>query len=124
MRSKFHATQPLARVLYDELAKRAGTRDIYRLLRIAECSVPVETALAGLERLRARLAAHPEWGSEHPQYVQQTAAEKLDDAVRGLSSYHTRPAVVKKGDTLELADKKLIFYYQNRTAHIPPESVS
>jgi glycerol-3-phosphate O-acyltransferase len=118
----FHSTHLLARVLFDELAKRAGTRDIYRLLRVAECSVPVETALAGLERLRARLAEHPEWGAEHPSYLHQSAAEKLDDAVRGLSTYHTRPAVVRKGDILELADKKLIYYYQNRTAHIPPEA--
>ena len=29
----FHATHLLARVLYDELAQHAGTRDIYRLLR-------------------------------------------------------------------------------------------
>jgi glycerol-3-phosphate O-acyltransferase len=117
----FHSTHLLARVLYDELARRAGTRDIYRLLRVAECNVTVDAALDGLTRLRQRLVEHPEWGAEHPSYVHQTATDKLDDAVRGLSTYHTRPAVVRKGDVLELADKKLIFYYQNRTSHIPPE---
>jgi glycerol-3-phosphate O-acyltransferase len=117
----FHSTHLLARVLYDELARRAGTRDIYRLLRIADCAVPVETALVGMTRLRQRLIDNPQWGAEHPGYTHQSAADKLEDAVRGLSTYHARPAVIRSGDKLELADKKLIYYYQNRTAHIPPE---
>jgi glycerol-3-phosphate O-acyltransferase len=120
----FHSTHLLARVLFDELARHGGTRDVYRLLRVPQCTVPVATALAGLDRFRRRLAEHPEWGAEHPSYAHQSDAEKLDDAVRGLSSYHTRPAVVRKGDVLEIADGKLIYYYQNRTAHIPPEGAA
>src|ERR1700733_3595779 len=46
----FHSTHLLARVLYDELARRAGTRDIYKLLRLAqgECTMPVTEAIAGV----------------------------------------------------------------------------
>jgi glycerol-3-phosphate O-acyltransferase len=120
----FHATHLAARALYDEIAKRAGTRDIYRLLRIgaAGLAVPLADVLEALVRLRARIAQTPSWGAEHPLLAPQAASEIIDDAVRGLGTYHTKPAVVRKGDTLNIEDVKLLFYYQNRTAHIPPES--
>jgi len=119
----FHSTSLVARVLYDAIARTVGTRDIYRLLRapVAQLGVRVEDAIAGLERLRARLAANPAWGAEHPTYARESAAEKLDDAVRGLGTYHTRPAVVRQGDLLQVEDVKLLYYYMNRTAHVPPE---
>ena len=42
--------------------------------------------------------------------------------VGGLSSYHTRPVIVRRGsDTLAVDDVKLLYYYSNRTAHITPE---
>ena len=46
----------------------------------------------------------------------------LDDAVRGLSSYHTRPIVSRRGQMLHVDDVKLLYYYQNRTAHVPPDA--
>jgi glycerol-3-phosphate O-acyltransferase len=122
----FHATHLLARALYDELARRAGTRDIYRLMRVppAAAAVPVADALEGLVRLRARIAAHPGFGAEHPLLAPQAATAIIDDAVRGLGTYHTRPAVTRQADTLHVDDIKLLFYYQNRTAHIPVEAAS
>src|SRR4051812_156541 len=116
----FHATHLLARALYDELARRAGTRDIYRLMRVppGASTVPVSDALDGVVRLRARIAAHPGFGAEHPLLMPQAATAIVDDAVRGLGTYHTRPAVSRQGDTLRVEDIKLLFYYQNRTAHI------
>jgi glycerol-3-phosphate O-acyltransferase len=116
----FHATHLLARVLYDELARRAGTRDIYRLMRVppGACSVQVEDAQGALVALRARLAANPAWGAEHPLLEKQAASALVDDAVRGLGTYHTRPVVAREGDTLRVTDMKLLYYYQNRTAHI------
>ncbi len=120
----FHSTHLLSRVLYDAICRQAGTRDVYRLLRAApqELAVDVSTATAGIERLRARLRAEPAFGAEHPSYVQQTSAEKVDDAVRGLSTYHTRPIVERDGNALHVKDVKLLHYYQNRTAHMPAES--
>src|SRR5580692_149099 len=55
----FHSTHLLARVLYDELCRRAHTRDIYKLLRLAqgECTVPIAEAIANVDKLRARIAA-------------------------------------------------------------------
>jgi glycerol-3-phosphate O-acyltransferase len=122
----FHATHLLARVLYDELARRAGTRDIYRLLRASadDCSVSIEHAAAGIERLRARLAAAPALGAVHPLHLDQDPRAIVDDAARGLGSYHTRPVVEKTGDSLRVGDVKLLYYYQNRTAHVPPETAA
>lgn len=120
----FHATHLVARAVYDAIARAAGTRDIYRLLRLSpgQLAVGVDTATDQLVRLRARLADHPAWGAEHPLLASQAAGVVIDDAVRGLSTYHTRPIVSRRERTLEVDDVKLLYYYQNRTAHIPPEA--
>src|SRR4029079_19478002 len=122
----FHSTHLLARALYDAIARNAGTRDVYRLLRATHepLAVSTEVATARIERLRRRMRDNPALGAEHPQYTDQSSSEKLDDALRGLSSYHTRPIVERGGDPLHVKDVKLLYYYQNRTAHIAPEAAS
>src|SRR5262249_52275039 len=93
----FHTTHLAARAAYDAITRAAGTRDIYRLLRMAgQLSAPLEAVTDQLARLRARLAESPAWGSEHPLLAGQPASEILDDAIRGLSSYHTRPIVSRR----------------------------
>ena len=118
----FHSTHLAARVMFDAVAKRAGTRDIYRLIRVPQTPIPKAEALAAFDRLRARIAANPAWGAEHPGFLNQATADKLGDGVKGLSTFHTRVAVEDRGDSLFASDMKLIFYYQNRTAHIPHEA--
>ena len=122
----FHSTHLLARALYDAIARTTGTRDVYRLLRATheQLAVSVAAATNAIERLRRRLRDNPALGAEHPQYTEQSSAEKLEDALRGLSSYHTRPIVERGGDTLHVKDVKLLYYYQNRTAHVSPEAAS
>ena len=119
----FHATHLVARAVHDAVTRQAGTRDIYRLLRLAppQLAVGADRVIELLVRLRARLAEHPAWGAEHPRIAAQPASAILDDAVRGLSSYHTRPIVSRRDQTLQVDDVKLLYYYQNRTAHVPPE---
>jgi hypothetical protein len=119
----FHATHLVARATYDALTRAVGTRDIYRLLRLspAQLAIRVETVTEQLARFRARLAESPAWGSEHPMLAAQPASAIIDDAVRGLSSYHTRPIVSRREHALHVDDVKLLYYYQNRTAHVPPE---
>ncbi|MBA3393138.1 MAG: 1-acyl-sn-glycerol-3-phosphate acyltransferase [Deltaproteobacteria bacterium] len=119
-----HSTNLASRAVFEAICKNAATRDIYRLMRapLGHLEVPVPAAIEELVRLRARLAQHPEWGSEHPSYTTQSADAKLDDAIRGLSSYHTVPVIERRGETLQVKDVKLLFYYQNRTAHIPPDA--
>jgi glycerol-3-phosphate O-acyltransferase len=121
----FHATHLVARAVYDALAELAGTRDVYRLMRRAagESSVPIARVLELLGELRTRLSVTPAWGSEHPMLVPQAATAIVDDAVRGLTTYHTRPVLAVDGGAVRVLDVKLLFYYQNRTAHIPPPSV-
>ncbi len=118
----FHSTHLVARGLYDEIARKAGTRDIYRLMRIPAMQVSVADAIEAVVRLRARIAQTPAWGAEHPLHAPQAATAIVEDAVRGLGSYHTRPVVERRDDTLHVTDIKLLYYYQNRTAHIPPEA--
>jgi glycerol-3-phosphate O-acyltransferase len=120
----FHSTHLVARVLFDALAMRAGTRDIYRLLRLspAQLAVPRAEALVAIDRLRARIASNPAFGAEHPGFIEQSTADKLADGVKALSTFHTRIAVADRGDTLQVDDLKLLYYYQNRTAHIPVEA--
>lgn len=120
----FHPTHLLARALYDEVARRAGTRDVYRLLRMspAQLAVPKPDVVTAVGRLRARIAATPAWGAEHPQFLAQTDDAKVADAVKGLSTFHTRRIVDDRGDALRVSDVKLLYYYMNRTAHIPVEA--
>ncbi|HEU4731803.1 MAG TPA: 1-acyl-sn-glycerol-3-phosphate acyltransferase [Kofleriaceae bacterium] len=119
----FHATHLVARAVFDAIAAAAGTRDIYRLMRVPplQLAVPIDAVADALGRLRARIAATPAWGAEHPLLASQPASAVLDDAVRGLSSYHTRPIVSRRDLTLQVDDVKLLYYYQNRTAHVPAE---
>jgi glycerol-3-phosphate O-acyltransferase len=119
----FHPTSLVARVLFDRVAAAAGTRDIYRLLRApaAALAVPVEDIAADVDALRHRIADTPSAGAVHPQFAYSPANEIVDEAVRGLGTYHTRPAVVRRGGDLVAADLKLVYYYQNRTAHLPVE---
>jgi glycerol-3-phosphate O-acyltransferase len=119
----FLPTHLVARVLMDEVARQAGTSDIYRLLRVGEETrrVAVERVRAGVERLRARIAAEPAWGSVHARFRETSAGALVDEALSGLMTYHTHPAAVERGGDVCIEDMKLIFYYQNRLRHIPVE---
>ena len=117
----FHATHLVARAIYDALGELAGTRDVYRLMRrgAGQSTVAMARVLALVGELRARIAAAPSYGAEHPLLVPQAATAIVDDAVRGLTTYHTRPIIAVEGDAVKVLDVKLLYYYQNRTAHIP-----
>ncbi len=117
----FHATHLVARVLFDAVAAASGTRDVYRLMRSprSRMVVPVQAALERLGALRAHLAANPQCGAEHPLLLGQENDAVLEDALRGLSSYHTRRAALREGQVIHVDDIKLLYYYQNRTAHVP-----
>jgi glycerol-3-phosphate O-acyltransferase len=120
----FHATHLIARAVYDAVTRAAGTRDIYRLIRVPpqQLVIGIDAVVAELARLRARLRDTPAWGAEHPLLAAQEPGAIVDDAVRGLSSYHTRPIVSRRDPKLQVDDVKLLYYYQNRTAHVPPEA--
>lgn len=122
----FASTSLLCRVLYDAIAARAGTRDVYRLLRrrAADLEVPLEEALAGVDRLRARIAGDPAVGQVTEPLRNVAAGEVVNDALRALGTYHTHAVVERIGDKLRVGYMKLLYYYQNRTEHIPPEAAA
>ncbi len=119
----FHATHLLARTLYDAIAEACGTRDVYRLLRApsGRMEVPMTEVLSRLTALRALLRARPEHGAEHPLLAQASDQAIIDDAVRGLSSYHTKAVVTQRGNFVVVGDLKLLYYYGNRMAHVGGE---
>jgi hypothetical protein len=47
-------------------------------------------------------------------------AATLDDAVRALGTYHARPVIERRGDSLRVGDLELVYYYHNRLAHLAP----
>lgn len=123
--SVFHATTVVARAVFDRLCAAAGTRDIYRLTRLPPGrEVPVADVIAGLGGLRAQLAARPEAGRLHHRVASAGDAATLDDALRALGSYHRHPVLERHGDVVRIGDVPLLFYYQNRLAHLPVEARS
>lgn len=116
----------LARAMFEAICDQAGTRDIYRLLRMPESGthVPFASVLSGIDGVRRAVAENPAWG-ELSDSVRGAAAEDVaDDAIRALSTYHTREIVRRRGRDLTCPDLKLLFYYQNRTDHIPAEALA
>lgn len=115
-----HSTHLAARALWDYVTRSAGTRDIYRVLRLPTSLlvVPYPAAVAALQGLIDRIARDPGAGHLHPDVAGKRASDILDDAIAGLATYHTRPVVERHGDLVAIGDPKLLFYYQNRTAHI------
>ncbi len=114
----------VARALYEELARVHGTRDVYQLLRIAEPEISVDLCREGIARLRAALERRPALGAVAERWVTARPAEIVDDALRMFRGYHTRPVVERVGDQLVVRDLRLLYYYQNRTAHLAPEVLS
>jgi hypothetical protein len=78
--------------------------------------------LAGIDRLREQIAADPAYGQVDERWRQVAAGDLLDDALRAFSTYHSRPVAVQSGDQLLPTSMKLVYYYQNRTAHVPVEA--
>lgn len=117
----FHSTHLVARVLFDAVAAAAGTRDIYRLLRLTVRDVPAEDVVRALGALRRRIAETPAAGHLHHSVVTAADTAILEDAVGALGTYHARPVLERVGDALRIGDLELVYYYQNRTAHLPPE---
>lgn len=120
------STHLLARALFDAVVERTRTTDIYRLLRLptSAVSVPQEDVWVRIERLKSEVAAHPEHGRVDERARAMSARELMEDAMRALTSYHTRPVVQQAGERLQVGAMKLLYYYRNRTAHVPLEDAS
>jgi glycerol-3-phosphate O-acyltransferase len=117
----FHSTHLAARALFDRACAAAGTRDVYRLLRAPASLLvaPAAEIAAHIDDLRRRIAGEPAFGRLHAQLANATGAEILDDAAKAMHAYHTRPVITRSGEQVAIGDLKLVFYYQNRTTHVP-----
>jgi hypothetical protein len=115
-----HSTHLAARALWDHVCESAGTRDVYRVLRVPASllAVPYASVLGAIDALCARIAKDPSVGRLHVAIAGRGADEILADALAGLSTYHTHPVAERRGDLVIVGDAKLCYYYQNRTAHI------
>lgn len=114
-----HSTAIVARTLWDRLARKYETRDVYRLLR-ADHSLPVCTwqeACLDVDAWQAFLRSHPAFGQLHTTSG-TTSTTVMEDAMRGLSSYHTNIVAERRGDNVYVRDVALLFFYANRLAHI------
>jgi glycerol-3-phosphate O-acyltransferase len=120
----FMSTQLVARALYDAVAERHRTRDIYRLLRLtgADCAVSMADAVGRVDRLRQRIAREPAYGQLTDRVRKADAEAVVREAVASLGTYHTRPVAERRGDDIRIGYMKLLYYYQNRTSHIPEAS--
>jgi len=117
----FMPTNLVARALFDRIAAGVGTRDVYRLLRAPGGEAPIEKVREDVARLRTLLAQRPELGAVAERWAEARPGDLIDDALRMFRGYHTRPVVDREGDRLIANDLRLLYYYQNRTAHIAPE---
>jgi len=114
-------TNLLARALFDRVAASAGTRDIYGLLRVPEGEAPIDKVREDVANLRQVLIRRPDLGAVADAWSHVRPGDLIDDALRAFGGYHTRPVIEREGDRLVARDLRLLFYYQNRTAHISPD---
>ena len=120
----FFSTHLVCRAMLDAVIDRTGIHDIYRLLRLPPSAVAVDVAgaLERIDRFRRRLRESPEHGQVAGRLGEMSASQILDEGLRWLGTYHTRPVARRAGDTLRVGYFKLLYYYQNRTSHIPREA--
>lgn len=122
----FMSTHVVSRAIFDLLADHLGTRDIYRLLRYTPDQLTVDRARlrAAVDHLRQRIDAQPEHGVLDARVARDPADVVIADALAALGSYHTRAVAVRVGEQVRVDSMKLLYYYQNRTAHIPADRVA
>jgi glycerol-3-phosphate O-acyltransferase len=115
----FLPTQLVARCLYDRIAAREKTRDVYRLLRTGEGFEVAFSALQeDVDRLRLAISGRPEAGLLHERVRGMRPAEVIEDALRAYKGYHARPVAERYGDVVAVRHLRLHYYYQNRTDHL------
>ncbi len=110
-------THIVARVLFGLLLDRNPRMDILRVLRTGGVGDDLELAAVyrATERLLDELKTRESRGELRlAKSAHKPADDVVADALAMYSTYHTRPAAVRKGDRIIPADRTLLLYYQNR----------
>lgn len=115
------ATHLVARATLDLAHRRTGIADILRLMRVSESALalPIESLHAETEALRQRIAEDPAFGILDESLQGMSAQDIVEQALHYFSTYHTKPTIYRNGAHVRVGSMKLLYYYQNRSAHIP-----
>jgi glycerol-3-phosphate O-acyltransferase len=83
-------------------------------------TVPRDDLAADVTRLRDQLVALADAGeaSASPELRTASGGDIVEIALRAFAGYHSSPVLLSKPEGLTLCDTNLLFYYQNRLAHL------
>ena len=114
-----NSTNVVSRVFINWLFKnKTKSMDLYRILRSGgpDESMLLSDTCEDIDRLMVRLRelSQADKLKLDKTLVQGDAAQVLNEALVHLKSYHTRPALERRGDRVFHLDRKLLLYYQNR----------
>ncbi len=111
------STHVVARAVFGLLLDKNPRMDVLRVLRtggreddleLSEVNTATQRVLdevkARVEKKEIRIA----------ESLKKPADQVVTDALALFNSYHTRPAVIRKGDRIIPVDRTLLLYYQNR----------
>ncbi len=114
------STHLVARAALEVARARTGIRDILRLMRLSESALalPLSELCEAVDKLRAVILANPAHGIVQDSLVPMSARSIVDQAIHFFSTYHTKQTLYRSGEHVRIGSMKLLYYYQNRTAHI------
>lgn len=110
-------THVVALAVFGLMRARNPRLDVLRLLRTGGSDEDLELSLVyrEVERLLTELRSKANAGQIRlGPSLSGDAPSVTTDALARYATYHTRPAVVRRGDRLVPSDRNLILYYQNR----------
>ena len=116
----FMSTVMLSRAVYQAAKDRFRTDDIYRILRVSTTSdtYSFDEVLRAMDRFRSTVSTHPEFGKIDSKWDGQSSESIALQALRLFKEYHTQKVCYRVGDDLRVSSMDLIYYYQNRAAHV------
>jgi glycerol-3-phosphate O-acyltransferase len=114
-------THMVASACFARLRKASPAADLFTVLRQRDTvTVPRDDLAADVARLRDQLVAMADAGeaSASEQLRRASGGDLVEIALRAFAGYHASPVLSSTPEGLTLCDTNLLFYYQNRLAHL------
>lgn len=112
------STNIVAFTMFDMLRRRSPGIDLYRLLRTGgrEDNLPLVELFPAIDRVAKAVKERADRVEVRldPRLRGLDAEAIFADALRAFASYHSRPAIFRRGDRAHAGDMNLLFYYHNR----------